>query len=296
MRRSPALAARLALSLVAACSGSPPATDGGVDSGRFDSGVDGGPLGVDGSLPRDGGGICAAGMHECPDGCEPDHANDPDHGCRLGCGIDACEPPAGGTAMCDASGACVGECPEGATLDGDVCCGGTITCSDGIETMLACPSPTEEPNDTNITPQRLGTYNDEDGQSEAVQGLSLPTGDVDFYAFDVVDGCCDVVGAHTIVRVTVTTPITASVELATWFSCASGGAAHACTGGTSDATFGFGCSAVAVGATGTATATLELDLDCTGTIDESGTALVRVRPTAAATMCAQYDLAFDVRT
>jgi hypothetical protein len=295
----------LALALfVTACSGSPPVgTDGG--GGGFDGGTmrDGGPfptdgsLRIDGSLRTDGGMMtgCASGMHMCPSGCEPDRENDPERGCRLGCGTDVCEPPEGGDAMCDAAGMCVTSCPMGDPMDG-VCCGGDLMCSSGISTLLACPSPSEEPNETSVAARRLGGYNDEDGNMESVTGIALPVSDVDYFSFGVSDTCCSV-STSSIVRVTLSTPVSGAVELGAWFKCLTADDSHTCTGGTGDSTHpGVGCTGPAVGATGTATITLEFDLDCDFTTSEDGTMLVRVRPAPGATECAEYDLSFHVTT
>src|SRR5688572_1249894 len=89
------------LVLVIAGAGCSPQTSGDDDAGDdADDPVD----------PPDE--ICAAGTHACGAACEPDQANMPHIGCRLGC-ASACPTPANATATCTAAGSCAFTCREG---------------------------------------------------------------------------------------------------------------------------------------------------------------------------------------
>lgn len=285
----------LSVLLVFGCSDGPGDMDagddsdaGGMDAGEMDAGADdagaddaGGPTDAGAS---DAGGGCPMGQHMCPGGCVDDNPNDPAMGCRLGCG-DPCMAPTGGTAACGTDGMCVGECTPPGILEGDRCCGGALECSAGVNFLLACPMPSEEPNDDNLTARLVGTYDDEAASAEGIGNLALPMGDVDFFRFNVTDSCCSL---NTRVEVGVEASVADAVELAAWVTCDAGTDSHTCDG-TSDTTNGFGCRTIATGSP-LATGRLEFNLDCSGTTDEGASVLVRVQPTASATMCLDYEL------
>src|SRR5690606_29811798 len=128
-RRTEATTARMRASLrllllatlVTGCAGG-----GGGDAGSLDDG---------GAPPRDagrrdsGGGACPAGQHRCGAGCIDDLPNEPENGCRTGCG-EPCPTPPAGEAACDESGACTFACPPPFHREGTECVCTARTCAE----------------------------------------------------------------------------------------------------------------------------------------------------------------------
>jgi len=238
--------------------------------------------------PSDGG--CPPGEHMCSTGCERDRTNEVAEGCRNGCGLEC----PGDDAICTSEGDCSVACDPPATLMGAICCGGEPVCSAMV--AARCPLPTEEPNETMETAHDLGNFIDNDSMA-TISNLTLVEGDEDWFVMTVTDSP-SVGRTEFLLDVTVTSSMPDAMEVAMWFECADEDTLtteHEITAGTANTEFGDGASAP-VGASG---GTVSMDIDCVGTFtspvtDESGTLHIRVRRTAAATICDGYELFWAV--
>lgn len=238
------LALFLAASLVIGCADG----GGGVDAGSQD---DGGTPPRD-SGPRDSGApACPAGQHRCGAGCIDDLPNEPENGCRYGCG-EPCPTPTGGEAACDESGRCTVACPPPYHREGDECvcrartceelgfecgapddgCGGALDCGSCsgdamcIDGRCACAPDDREPNDGMLSVATIGgTLTDSPASSVTFESFNIHSpDDEDWFriAVDDVLDCC----TSTNPDITVTLdqiPAGSDFDLSVWYVCSSGG-------------------------------------------------------------------------
>lgn len=326
MLRSRFLLALLFASICSACA------QGGVGSGSDAGGgtrdggppSDGGP--EDDSGPgtdagrRDAGSstTCPAGQHACGGGCIDDLANEPENGCRLGCG-EACPAPAMGTASCNAAGACDFTCALPFRREGDACvcvprtceemsatcgapddgCGTTLDCGSCgggscIDGRCACTPDAGEPaNDSRSNAASLGSFDDSDDPDDAiVSDLNLDEDvDLDWIRASIVDGT-DFGNP----RLTVTldrVPSGADYELSAFYVCGGGTDVSTCSMGSADNEVGRGCRASSGSGT---SATVEIETECDHlSTDDGGTLFIRVRATTWGGSCEPYRVTLRVR-
>ncbi len=292
----------LALSVVGCGDGAGP-PDGGAE--ERDGGGDG---------TRDAGPAqCRTGQHVCGGGCVDDLPNEPENGCRTGCG-EACDVPTGGVATCDADGACALGCERPFVLIDGTCvceprtcsdlgaecgapddgCGSPLdcgSCSGGAVCLMGscgCMPDDQEPNERRST-LTSSVGGGAEGWSMVYPDWSLhDADDEDWYRFDVTDG-----GFNGNPAITVTLdriPTGSDYTLAIYYVCDSGGDDSTCNGMT-DNSVGHGCIA---GLSGTTSETLLLETECSGTIDEDGTLYVRVTSATWGGSCEPYRLSVDI--
>ncbi|MBW2463642.1 MAG: hypothetical protein JRH11_18470 [Deltaproteobacteria bacterium] len=274
------------------------------DAGRADSSV-----------------MCGAGLHGCDGMCVPDQVNDPDLGCRLGCG-DACpapSPTASGNAICTSSGRCdvmctapyrkvSGRCecvPLTCTQAGAQCgsavddgCGGRLacgTCGDGrmcTETnQCACTVDAAEPNDLEIQAFMLGDFPDTPDTEMTFSAYTLDSDtDVDLYRVRVRDTA----SANPTVRVELRNiPAGSNFELGAWYRCDAGGDATRCDAGTNATDLTLGPAGCLSEETGIMPERVQLQSFC-DTDDDSGNVIIQVRSTTWMNACMPYELFVSV--
>jgi hypothetical protein len=299
--------------LSAACGGDD-STIGILDSGVRDTGgaSDATP---DTGAPDTGEFSCPSGRHLCGAGCVDDLANEPENGCRTGCG-EACPTPALGVASCTAMGTCDFTCEPPSVRDGDTCactamtceeqslecgeqtdgcgmpldcgaCPGGSMCTDGV---CGCMDDAAEENDNRFTAYGIGSY-DDGGTSMTFDAFALSsTDDEDWFTADITDATN--LSSSPDIDVTLSgIPMGADFDLAAWFVCDSGTEEVTCVPGAPDSMIGAGCSS---SETGTMDEHVRLETNCTGTLDETGTLYVRVSSTTWDNSCAPYSLALTV--
>ncbi len=299
----------LALASVAAC--------GGDDShiGILDSSVRDGSSGdgaLDSGLPDTGEFACPTGQHRCGAGCVDDLANDPENGCSMGCG-ESCPTPALGVASCTALGACDFTCEPPAVRDGDTCLCTPMTCEEqsfecgaqtdgcgmdldcgtcpggadcGMDGMCACMDDAAERNDGRDSAYDIGSY-DDGGTSNTFDAFALSSDtDEDWFVATIVDAT----NLSTAPDIDVTLsgiPTGSNYDLAVWFVCDSGTEEVNCNPGGADAMIGAGCTSAGPS---TMREHVRLETNCTGTLDETGIAFIRVTSSMWDNTCAPYTL------
>jgi hypothetical protein len=295
---------------------------GGGDAGRLDAARDGSTTPPGDAGPRDGGRrdsavTCASGQHACGGGCVDDQPNEPENGCRFGCG-EECPTPASGTASCSAAGACDFACAPPFRREGEACVCSAATCEDigaecgapddGCGTMLDCgtcasgmclagrcgctPDP-HEPNDSNTTATRGAEMSDSDDPDVSFSDYTIDEAtDADWLVFHVLDGTD---GGNPRINVRLSgIPVGSDYDLAAFYVCDEGGDLTSCNTGSADNLIGHGCSSATAGAV---EETVELDTDCDRTFsaDDPGQFYVRVTSRTFGGSCAPYQLAIMVR-
>ena len=287
--------------------------DGGIagEGGAADAGeVDAGGGRVDAGDPRE----CPTGQHLCGGGCIDDQPNEPESGCRLGCG-EPCPTSEFEVASCTTEGECTFECEPPSVREGDECvcdrdtcedlgamcgtlddgCGGTLecgTCADGTECvdgMCGCPDDAGEPNESRLSTHDLPAFSDAPDTSMTFDAFTISSDtDEDWYEFTVSD---DFDAGNPQVRVTLDMiPPGSNYDLGVWYVCGSGGDSSSCAAGATDNMIGNGCVSAS---SGTTSETVEIDTDCSGT-DDSGVVYMRVTAPTFGGSCAPYRLQVDV--
>ncbi|MDQ3033589.1 MAG: hypothetical protein M3Y87_14310 [Myxococcota bacterium] len=271
----------------------------------------------DGAPPRDSGRptTCGEGQHACGGGCIDDLPNEPENGCRLGCG-EPCDAPTSGTVSCSAAGTCDFTCTPPFRREGDDCvcaprtceemgamcgapddgCGMPLDCGscDGgscIDGRCACTPDAREPNDSNTVAPNLGSFSDSDDPPDAVFGdMSIDEmGDVDWVRFTITDGF-DFGNPNLLVTLD-QVPAGSTYALTAFFVCTSGGDSTSCAQGSSDNEIGRGCTA---SVSGGETGQVQLETECSGT-DEGGSLFVRVRASTWGGACDPHRVTLRVR-
>jgi len=277
----------------------------------------------DGGLARDAGrdgGVptCGSGEHACGSGCVSDLANEPENGCRLGCG-EPCDAPDMGNPSCGMDGRCTWECAPPFRRVGDECvctpttceaiayecgapdngCGMPLdcgSCTDGAACTTgrcACTPDGFEPNDSNTTPTVRPGLDDSDDPPDVILTANLDEmRDEDWFRFPITDGTDG--GSP---RMTVTLrniPVGSDYTLSAYFVCGDAGDVSTCAMGTADNFVGRGCTG---GASGSSPETVEIVADCdrTFSFDDGGTLLVRVRAATWMNTCGPYEVVVRVR-
>lgn len=295
-----------------------PATgDGGagVEAGPADAGAgeeDAGSGRRDAGDPLE----CPDGQHLCGGGCIDDQPNEPENGCRLGCG-EPCPTTEFEVASCAEDGTCTFECEPPSVREGDACvcdaatceslgamcgtlddgCGGTLecgTCADGTECIdggCGCPPDEGEPNESRLSPHDLPAFTDAPDTSMTFDAFTMSSdSDEDWFTFEVTDECCD---GNPDIDVTLRSiPSGGDYDLAVWFVCSSGGDDSACARGAVDNSIGRGCMSSSSGST---EERVTISTSCGGTTSENGTVYVRVTSTTWAGSCAPYGLTVSVQ-
>jgi len=162
--------------------------------------------------------------------------------------------------------------------------------------LVACSSETSgppcdpdkyEPNDTPSSAKDLGSFTDDPDSDQSLE-LSITSGsDVDFFRLDVKDRG---IGGDPVV--TVNAP--EGYEVTTWFSCLTGNppSDFACSRGETvtekDIRPTPGCKTIAP------SGSVVSSTDCSGTSDDDGTVLVRVRRIDTGQTCSNYSIAVQV--
>lgn len=160
-----------------------------------------------------------------------------------------------------------------------------------IVSSAACSSTTRgtcgpddyESNDTPETARALGEMTDDPDSKKDLSLTVTSAQDEDFFRFNVFDRG---LGGDPVVRVAAPPGFTVT----TWFACASGAASVVCTQGGRGEPYGgvAGCASLAP------SSTVESTTDCSGTSDDDGIVLVRVRRAESATRCEAYRLQIRV--
>lgn len=301
-----------------------PSDAGGFDAARDDGGGSDATTSAIDTGPRDGGprpmpdtGVCASGQHRCGAGCIADQPNEPERGCRLGCGEACAEPDMGGTAACSDAGTCSVECTppyhlvDGACectprscMDMGASCGspndgcghilncGSCTGGSCVEGSCRCDPDRFEPNDVHTSQTRpQGTLIDSSNTRLTVENGTLDdAADVDWYRFTVTDNTD---GGSPVVTVTLSQiPSGSQFEVATYFTCDSGDPmSSTCREGTVDTLVGKGCVAPRSGSTRRAI----IDCECGNILNQSGVLFVRVSASQyGAAACTPYLLTVSV--
>jgi hypothetical protein len=307
MRFASGLVAFAALSLCLACA------EGG--GGNADA-----SMRRDGSTPPDGGtandagrrdggsGVCGAGQHRCGSGCVDDLPNEPENGCRFGCG-EPCSTPPDGRATCTADGTCSFACEPPFFQDGPACVCRARTCDelgwmcgnpdDGCGTALdcgtcggggicmsgscSCPLDAREPNNGRLQAAMVGSLTDAPDSSATYSDFTLHSGtDQDWFTIAVEDAFD---AGNPQIRVTLDRiPAGSDYELTAWYICGTGS-------DQSDCTVASPCTNRA---SGTSSETIEMATECGGTTDESGTLWLQVIAPTWGGSCAAYRLRVDV--
>ncbi|UJR81027.1 hypothetical protein [Sandaracinus amylolyticus] len=319
MHRLPSLfLAALLVTNVTACAEGGGGTGGGTDSGPVTT-SDAGPREDGGGTRRDASsGTCGAGQHTCGGGCIDDLPNEPENGCRLGCGEACPAPPGMGTTICNAGGECDFECTPPFNRDGDACvcvprtcddmgamcgapddgcgtpldcgsCGAGGSCIDG---RCACTPDAREPNDSHTTVTSLGTYADSDDPDFEMTMVNLDDDrDEDWFRYEITDSNTD----NAVITVTLDDiPAGSDYRLAAYYDCGSDPDLSTCTAGTGDNMVGRGCASDNAG---TASETVTIDTDCDRFLsaNDSGTLYVRVTSATFGGSCQAYSLSMRVR-
>lgn len=301
----------LACLTLSACAGG----GGGGDAGTGED--DASTPTLDAGRRDSGGGACASGQHRCGGGCIDDLPNEPENGCRYGCG-EPCPTPPDGEAACDDSGTCTFACPPpfhrvgtecvctprtctelgfmcgapddgcGSPLDCGSCTGGGV-CMTG---RCSCPLDEREPNDSRLSAPRLGSLTDSPDSSMTFDAFTLHSAsDEDWFTVAVTDGGID---GNPIVTVDLSSiPSGTDYELGAYYVCASGTDASTCGAGAPDNMIGRGCSATS---SGSPMIHLVINTECEHlSTDDSGTLYVRVSSRRWTGVCAPYELSIAVR-
>jgi hypothetical protein len=170
------------------------------------------------------------------------------------------------------------------SLDCGTCEGGG-SCTDG---RCGCVADSAEVNDDRATAHSLGMWTDSSGPMMTFDTFAISSDmDEDWFALDVVDGTD---GANPDIDVTLYgIPAGSNYDLQVWFVCGASDEEVTCNAGMPDNMIGQGCASAS---SGTTSETVRLAVNCTGvfTSDDSGTAYVRVTPSAWASSCAPYSL------
>ena len=245
-----------AASVVGACaSGGVVPEDGGGDAGPPDAGS-----------VADAG--CPDGTHRCGGGCIDDLANEPDNGCRLGCG-EPCRSPDLARGTCGADGQCGFECvaPGAPTADGLGCecrpqtctalgafcgevadgCGGFAncgTCADGADCVAGiceCETDPGEPNESSDSPHDLPAFTDSPRTDMDFNLFRIGgNDDEDWFRFAVSD---DFDAGNPDITVSLDLrPTGENYNLAVFYVCGSGEERSTCSEGSTANTIGRGCS------------------------------------------------------
>jgi hypothetical protein len=161
------------------------------------------------------------------------------------------------------------------------CSGG----SGGDKSGNTCPRGEGEPNDTPTSALGLGEMTDSPNSTKKVRLLLDTSSDEDFFEVDVKDR-----GVGGDPQITVSAP--AGYEVTTWFTCLTGTTeVHSCRhGDTFEDTSvlpGKACISVAPSASVTSTT------DCSGTSDDDGTLLIRVRRKDGP-VCSEFEMTIEV--
>ena len=252
----------------------------------------------------DAGGVVTC---DCDTGYNGDFCNECDHAAGYApdpqnpgaCIQDTCVPDPSSIVCEDKM---CGQLPDG--------CGGTLNCgSCGIVgtcntagTSCSCPSDTNEPNNNFSSATDLGSFTD-DPDSSWFENFSIHTdSDEDWFIFNVQDTGFSG-NPHISVWLNPMDPEDPSqwnegsdesdYELIVWYSCNNGGNEHSCEDGfvSTDLSHGFSCwdpgnYQYYPG--------VRLGTECSGTTDESGTAVVMVRKQYRHGYCDSYDLSISV--
>jgi len=265
-------------------------------------------------MPDSGEFSCPTGQHMCGAGCVDDLANEPANGCRLGCG-ETCPTPPLGVASCTPAGTCDFTCEPPAVRDGDTCgctpttceaqsfecgeqtdgcgtpldcgmCGGGSSC--GMDGRCGCAADAGEDNENRFTAHDLGSFDDSDDSTMTFDAFALSAADdEDWFVVDIVDGTD---GANPGIDVRLSgIPTGANFDLAVWFVCNESSEDVTCSPGGPDSMIGMGCISADAGS---ADERVDLAVNCTGitTIDDSGTAYIRVTSSTWDNSCAPYTL------
>ncbi len=278
----------------------------------------------DDSTGSDGGdsGIrCMSGMHECDGECVPDQVNDPEMGCRRGCGTPCPEPSEGGMATCTSSGLCDVQCttpfvkmgdqcecrPQSCSEAGAMCgtgvddgCGGTIDCGMCGEGRMCddmnqcvCVVDEAEPNEEELEAFQLmpemGTdWPDTPDTMRVFSEFTLNTeDDVDIYRVRVRDAGT----ASPTLRVELRNiPAGSNFELGAFFRCDTSPNTTRCDGPLlgmeMDGPLGRGCLSENPAQD---PERVQLQTFCGGD-DESGNLFIEVRSTTWMNACTPYEL------
>lgn len=316
MLRTRLLVAVLALSIMAACAEG----GGGGVGGGSDAGRDAGDAALGGDAGRRDGGTttCPAGQHACGGGCIDDLPNEPENGCRLGCG-EPCPAPATGTASCSSAGTCDFTCTVPFRREGDDCvctprtcesigamcgapddgCGNTLDCGNCggeacIDGRCVCtPDPGEPGNDSRSSSPNLGSFADGDDppDHEYGEGAIGREGDVDWVRYRILDTYDVPIGSNPDLLVTLDrVPADSTYTLSAFYVCDSGGDSTSCAQGSADNEIGRGCTRTGI----TSAGAVRLETECSGS-DESGTLYVRVRAETWSGTCEAHRLTLRVR-
>lgn len=189
----------------------------------------------------------------------------------------------GGTFSCGACESAADTCvPKTCTDLKQTCgnhdngCNGTVSCG---TCATVCATDSKEPNDTDTKATDLGALTDSDDKTITTMNLDSSDGDTDWFTLAVTDGWnfsnpkIDVTSSDALLQVSV------------FHECKSLPNYSFCyADGVQDNEFGNGC---------TANGHTILKADCSG-LDESGTALIRVRKTVSDGTCHNYDLTVSV--
>jgi hypothetical protein len=286
------------------------ATLGAVATGCANGGGSGTGSTDDWSSWGDAGPACGYGEHLCGGECVDDLPNEPENGCRRGCG-DPCDAPDGVEATCSSDGRCEAACEApymrvagrcecaprtcedlaatcGTPDDG---CGGMLecgTCADGtacVEGVCSCGVDEAEENDVQAQAHELGEITDSPATEMMVDTYSLhAAGDVDWYRVVVHDG-------FNVSNPTVTVTLADAAPgylIGAWYVCESGGDTSTCEAGEDSNYAGRGCTAAT---DGTGATSVVIESGCNGG-DDSGVVLVRVmtEPGTEIDACAPYRL------
>lgn len=278
------------------------------------SGHGGTPDAGDGWGFGDGSTGCGYGEHDCGGRCVEDQPNEPEVGCREGCG-EPCPAPEGAIATCTTDGRCDFECEAPLQRVGESCecvpltcedaeatcgmlddgCGGTVecgTCGDGmvcVANVCSCPPDEAEDNDVQAAAFDLGDAPDFPRTEMRMETYGLHSAiDVDWYRVRVRD-VFDFSNPNMLVTLADAAP---GFVIGAWYVCDSGVNSSVCKEGERSTVAGPGCSSPT---DGTGAATLRLKAQCTGTND-SGYLLVRVMATGEfeAAACTPYTLGIVV--
>jgi hypothetical protein len=280
--------------------------DGATDTGAHDSGR------------RDSAVImCPTGEHACGGGCVEDQPNEPENGCRFGCG-EACPTPADGVPSCNSAGACDFACEAPFHRDGANCvcaaatcddlgyecgspdngCGMPLdcgTCASGMCLMGVCgctPDP-HESNDGSAAATRGAELDDSADPDVSLSDYTIDEAtDTDWLVFHIVDGTD---GGNPRINVRLSgVPVGSDYDLAAFFACDTGSDASTCnTGTTLDSVIGHGCVSSHAGSV---EETVEIASDCSHiSLDDPGSLYVRVTAPTWGGSCAPYQLTIMVR-
>lgn len=295
----------LAVSILG-CAGSPAGDDAELEA----TDPDGDDSGDDDEIAA-----CDDGEHDCDGLCVPDGDDDPETGCRRGCG-DPCEAPEGAVATCDEAGGCAFECVPPFVADGGGCacvprtcedagatcggvddgCGATLDCGgcgDGQtceDNGCTCPADAAEPDDAMAAATDLGEMSDRGLSVAVVDDRTLHHDlDEDWYRVTVHDAFDF---RNPSMRVELAgIPADAEYDLGAFYVCDSDADEGAdCEDGVASDVVGRGCTSTVPGES---TEEVRLHASCPGR-DESGVLLVRVSASRIGLACEPYLLRVSV--